>query len=76
MEITTTQGGQINGAVITGLNNLLAGPPPDITELEAPSSANDEILLQFSSCNIQQALGSEKGFIPIENTWIDNWATF
>ncbi len=74
MSITTTQGGRIEGAVITGLNHLLAGPPPDRTQLDAPSSG--EMRLQFSSCYIQQALGSERGFVPIENTWIDNWATF
>lgn len=75
MWISTDQGGQIEGAVITGLNHLLAGPPPDnLTQLEAPETG--EMRLQFSSCYIQQALGSERGFIPIENTWIDNWATF
>lgn len=75
MSITATQGGRIEGAVITGLNHLLAGPPPDsLTQLDAPDSG--EMRLQFSSCYIQQALGSERGFIPIENTWIDNWATF
>ncbi len=65
-----------------------AGPPTRLNSLQGPPSlrtqlmdrrfafANPENRVQFSSCYIQQALGSEKGFIPIENTWIDNWATF
>jgi len=67
---------QIEGVVITGLNSL-QGPPPPRTQLMGPSLAFlSENRVQFNSCNIQRALGSEKGFIPIENTWMDNWATF
>jgi hypothetical protein len=78
VRIATQYGAQILGSVVTGLNHLLAGPPPDRTELVAPSTRwfNARMRLQYSSCYIQQALSSEKGFIPIENTWIDNWATF
>jgi hypothetical protein len=78
MRVATESSAWIYGSVITGLNHLIGGPPPGRTELYAPSTLLDdaELRLQYSSCDLQRALGSERGFIPIENTWMDNWATF
>jgi hypothetical protein len=73
--ISTRYGSGIYGTVITGLNHLTSGPAPLRTQLTKPQSSGT-LILRFSSCYIQRALSSEKGFIPIENTWIDNWATF
>lgn len=76
LTISTRYSATISGAVITGLNHLTSGPPPGRTQLWEPRSSGRTLQLRYSSCYIQRALSSEKGFIPIENTWIDNWATF
>ncbi len=61
----------IYGRVITGLNFLTGGSPGD-TEIEATQLAD----IRFDSCNIRKSLRSLQGFVPLQNTWIDNWATF
>ncbi len=61
----------IYGRVITGLNYLTGGTAGD-TEVEATQSAD----IRFDSCNIRKSLKSLNGFVPLVNTWVDNWATF
>ena len=61
----------IYGRVITGLNYLTGGTPGD-TEIQATQLAE----FRFDSCNIRKSLRSLQGFVPLQNTWIDNWATF
>ncbi len=61
----------IYGRVITGLNYLTGSTPGD-TEIKATQLAD----IRFDSCNIRKSLRSLQGFVPLQNTWIDNWATF
>ncbi len=61
----------IYGRVITGLNYLTGGTPDD-TNIGATQLAR----IRFDSCNIRKSLKSLKGFVPLVNTWVDNWATF
>ncbi len=63
----------IYGRVITGLNYLTGDlPTNNDTDIEATQVAD----IRFDSCNIRKSLGFLKGFVPLENTWVDNWATF
>ena len=76
--ISTISGGAVYGTVITGLNHFAPGPAPDRTQIMGPSSiwGSPQMRVQFSSCYIQRALKSEAGFKPVENTLMDNWASF
>ncbi len=63
----------IYGRVITGLNYLTGDAPTnDDTDVRATQLARS----RFDSCNIRKSLKSLKGFVPLVNTWVDNWATF
>ncbi len=61
------------GTMISGLN-YLAGDPP--TGDPSVFGGDVDFLLRFDSCNIRKSLKSQKGFVPLVNTWMDNWATF
>lgn len=74
MTISTRFTSSIIGTVITGLNTTVSAVPLPRTILTEPRFGN--LVIQFSSCDILNALQSAVGFTPIENTWIDNWATF
>ena len=62
----------IYGTIISGLNYLTGDTPDDDSDFRG----DHEFVLRFDSCYIRKSLRSLKGFIPLENTWIDNWATF
>ena len=61
----------IYGRVITGLNYLTGGTPDD-TNVRATQLAR----IRFDSCNIRKSLAFMQGFVPLENTWVDNWSTY
>ncbi len=63
----------IFGTLISGLNYLTGDPP---TGDPSEFGGDNDFLLRFDSCNIRKSLKSLKGFIPLQNTWMDNWATF
>ncbi len=63
----------IEGTVMSGLNYLTGDSP---TNDDSDFRGDDSFLLRFDSCNIRKSLRSVKGFSPLENTWMDNWATF
>ena len=63
----------INGTIISGLNYLTGDSP---TDDDSDFAGDHEFLLHFDSCNIRQSLRFLRGFVPLKNTWIDNWATF
>ncbi len=63
----------IYGRVITGLNYLTGDAPTnDDTDVAATRLAR----IRFDSCNIRKSLKSLNGFVPLVNTWVDNWSTF
>ncbi len=63
----------IFGTIISGLNYLTGDSPRGD---DSDFRGDHEFRLRFDSCNIRQSLRFLKGFVPLENTWIDNWATF
>ncbi len=64
---------RINGTIISGLNYLTGDTP---TNDDSDFKGDHEFRLRFDSCNIRKSLRFMRGFVPLENTWIDNWATF
>ncbi|MFB3112463.1 MAG: hypothetical protein ACE10G_10555, partial [Gemmatimonadales bacterium] len=63
----------IYGTIISGLNYLTGDSP---TNDDSDFKGDHEFRLRFDSCNIRKSLRFMRGFVPLENTWIDNWATF
>ena len=63
----------IYGTIISGLNYLTGDTP---TNDDSDFRGDHEFRLRFDSCNIRKSLRFLRGFVPLENTWIDNWATF
>ncbi|MCZ6916820.1 MAG: hypothetical protein O7I93_08590 [Gemmatimonadetes bacterium] len=60
----------IRGLLVTGLNTLLAMTP------DANVLANAPVYVYYDSCNIAKAMERFKGFVPIPNAWVDNWAMY
>ncbi len=61
---------RFDGMVVTGLNYQIGGTPPQVV------LGTGLIDFDFHSNKIRQALRSFAGFVPIENAWADNWATY
>ncbi|MFQ5703266.1 MAG: hypothetical protein ACE5HT_04515 [Gemmatimonadales bacterium] len=62
----------VRGTTVTGLNEALGMNPP-VGQLGGGSGAH---YFEYFDCEIKNALGSLIGFVPIENAWFDNWATY
>jgi hypothetical protein len=63
--------GYVRGITVTGLNAQLAmSPPANVI------SGGSLIDFNYHRCEVQQALISLIGFVPIRNAWIDNWAMY
>lgn len=61
----------VYGTVISGLSEQFGISPPP-SEIGGAYDAR----IQYASCRVQQALASLTGFVPVQNAWIDNWATY
>jgi hypothetical protein len=62
---------EVRGMLVSGLNKTL-GQPVGKNDFR---DAADAVFLSYGSCDIDQTLDEGSGFIPMENTWMDNWAT-
>jgi hypothetical protein len=62
----------VRGAVTSGLNYQL-GMNPDVGGWGPDSTHID---FRYNSCHVRSAFISLTGFAPIENAWMDNWATY
>ena len=62
---------EVRGMLVSGLNKTLglSVEPNEFNE------SGDKVYLSYGSCDIDQTLDEVRGFIPMENTWMDNWAT-
>ena len=69
--ITNTMFTTIRGATVTGLNEQLGMNPPMGTVGGGWADS-----YYYYSCEVENALGSLVGFVPIQNAWIDNWAMY
>ena len=61
---------RFDGLVVTGLNYQLGGTPAQGT------LGTGFVDIDFHSNKIRRAMQSFAGFVPIENAWADNWATW
>jgi len=73
--LTTTGTGTITGAIVTGLNRVLPGAPPDI-------GAGDNDLntyrtkIRYNSCRVERAAQRLDVYFALINTWMDNVAVW
>lgn len=63
--------GYFRGITVTGLN-LQLGMSPLANQI-AGGSRQD---FNFHRCEVENALNSLIGFVPLQNAWIDNWALY
>jgi len=57
--------------LVSGLNKTL-GQSVEPNEFY---ESGDKVYLSYGSCDIDQTVDAVGGFVPMENTWMDNWAT-
>jgi len=64
-----------DGLVISGLNSILVGTPPQNTVL---GGASGPAWFHFNYCStyVDASLTAFSGFAPIANAWVDNWASY
>ncbi len=65
---------EFRGIVVTGLNEQIAGMPPVLKN--KMNKKDRDYKFYYASCNVEDALKALTGLIPINNAWIDNWATY
>jgi hypothetical protein len=62
----------IRGLVVSGLNEQLGQNPQRTTV----GNHDHDLYLYFDSCKIQRALAPFTGLAPVQNAWLDNWASY
>jgi hypothetical protein len=62
----------VRGLVVTGLD-LTIGAGAVESEFTV---ADKNIYISYNSCSVAQALARFRGFDPVRNAWVDNWATY
>jgi hypothetical protein len=63
-----------NGIVITGLNEQLTGPPPPSGDIGGVGGRLYHA--EYWSCYVQSTLDRLRGFVPVRNAYVDNWASY
>lgn len=71
--ITGVADNHFDGLVATGLNEQLGGVP---VVQNMMIITNGQYRFHYHSCDVDNALKTLTGLIPINNAWIDNWATY
>ena len=69
--VTNTMFTSVRGVTATGLNEGIGVPVP-AGQLGGGWFQD----FYFYDCEVSNALSSLVGFVPLSNTWIDNWATY
>jgi len=62
----------VRGLIVTGLDRIIGGYP----DQNGFEYADDNVYISYHSCNVARALARFRGFDPVRNAWIDNWATY
>jgi hypothetical protein len=62
----------IEGLVVTGLDKLVG----QSVSWNGFGDPNDNIWITFNDCWVQRAETRLRGFDPVRNAWVDNWATY
>lgn len=65
---------RLRGLVISGLNQLLGGPPPPQGSIGGNAGSRYEI--DYASCYVAPTVARLGGFAPVRNAWLDNWASY
>ena len=64
------------GAIVSGLDEQL-GSNPNRTLVGGKYQGNDrQVEIYYAPCEIDKGMASLTGFVPLKNTWVDNWATY
>ena len=64
---------EFRGAIVSGLDEQL-GSSPSRTLVGGEENGDDrETEIRYAPCEIDKALESLKGFVPLKNTFVDNW---
>jgi len=63
---------RFRGVTVTGLNAQLGGMPPPANQIIGDGRPD----FLYRGCEVENALNSLIGFVPIQNAWIDNWAMY
>ncbi|MBI3982658.1 MAG: hypothetical protein HY337_07080 [Gemmatimonadetes bacterium] len=63
-----------NGIVISGLREQLTGTPPPRGDIGGVGSR--QYHLDYWSCYVTNTLDRLKGFVPVRNASVDNWASY
>lgn len=64
----------LNGIMVTGLNESLPPFTAVAPDTVAGGAADADFL--YNPCEVARALARMRGFIPLDGTWVDNWATY
>ena len=62
----------VHGMVVSGLNKQLGG----VVSKNDFNEVADDIYVYYDSCNIGRTMERFRGFMPVQNAWVDNWATY
>ena len=68
--VTANGNDVIDGALFTGLNELLGQTVP------VQAVGNGTKTFQYDSCKIASAMAAFGGLVPYSNAWVDDWSTF
>lgn len=63
------------GLVYSGLNNLLAGPPPANTQLGG-AGGGTRWFFDYCPAYVDPTLARLTGLAGVSNAWVDNWASY
>jgi hypothetical protein len=62
----------VRGLVVTGLDRIIG----QSTAENEFNKIDKNTYLYYNSCKVARALARFRGFDPIRNAWVDNWATY
>jgi len=62
----------VRGLVVTGLDLTIGAG----TAESQFTVADKNIYIYYNSCSVAQALARFRGFDPVRDAWVDNWATY
>lgn len=62
----------IRGMVVSGLNRTLG----EDVEVNDFTESDDDVYLSYDSCSITRTLARFGGFAPVENAWVEYWASY
>ena len=68
-KLTESGSGAVSGATVSGLNILVGGTA-------GQASASGASSLAYHSCNVGRAAAGLQAYMPLPNTWFDNFPSY